>query len=77
MSSPASTSASQRRYSIGIVSVEFFDLKAGQMGGFGWATQQLANFFKAALNLGWTLFSSQQRPPTARANHPPPSTVCA
>jgi glycosyltransferase involved in cell wall biosynthesis len=52
MSSPASTSASQRRYRIGIVSVEFFDLKAGQMGGFGWATQQLANFFQSRPELG-------------------------
>ena len=60
------------RLRIGIVSVEFFDLKSGQMGGFGWATQQLAGFFQNRPELGVeivflpaTPFTGQGEPPAS------------
>jgi len=71
MSPPASSSVDQPRFRIGIVSVEFFDLKSGQMGGFGWATQQLAGFFQSRPELGVdivfipaTPFTGQGEPPS-------------
>jgi glycosyltransferase involved in cell wall biosynthesis len=34
-----------RRIKLGIVANEFYDLKIGRMGGFGWAARQVANLF--------------------------------
>lgn len=41
-----------KRIKIGIVANEFFDLSLGRMGGFGWASRQVANCFGSDRNLG-------------------------
>ncbi|MDY7015733.1 MAG: glycosyltransferase family 4 protein [Cyanobacteriota bacterium] len=41
-----------KRLKLGIVANEFFDLSRSRMGGFGWATRQVANCFNANPNLG-------------------------
>ncbi|HEX8922785.1 MAG TPA: hypothetical protein VF766_15020, partial [Pyrinomonadaceae bacterium] len=35
----------RERIKLGIVANEFYDLKVGRMGGFGWAARQVANLF--------------------------------
>src|SRR4051794_13705117 len=35
----------RERIKLGIIANEFFDLKIGRMGGFGWAARQVANLF--------------------------------
>ncbi|MDA0265800.1 MAG: glycosyltransferase family 4 protein [Cyanobacteria bacterium] len=42
----------QQRLKVGVVANEFFDLKTGRMGGFGWATRQVANCFNHSPELG-------------------------
>ena len=37
---------SNKKIKLGLVANEFFDLSIGRMGGFGWATRQVAKFFK-------------------------------
>ena len=37
---------------LGVVANEFFDLSIGRMGGFGWATRQVANCFNKDPDLG-------------------------
>lgn len=41
-----------KRIKLGVVANEFFDLSLGRMGGFGWATRQLANHFCGHPELG-------------------------
>lgn len=41
-----------RRIKLGVVSNEFFDLSLGRMGGFGWATRQVARCFNTNPDLG-------------------------
>lgn len=41
-----------QRFKLGVVANEFFDLETGRMGGFGWATRQVANCFNANPDLG-------------------------
>lgn len=43
--------AHSRRLKVGILSNEFFDLSVGRMGGFGWATRQVANCFNGSKEL--------------------------
>jgi glycosyltransferase involved in cell wall biosynthesis len=38
---------SPKRIKLGVVANEFFDLSIGRMGGFGWATRQVAKCFQA------------------------------
>ena len=42
----------QRRVKVGVVSNEFFDTGLGRMGGFGWATRQVARTFGENPELG-------------------------
>ena len=42
----------QQRLKVGVVANEFFDFKTGRMGGFGWATRQVANCFNNSPELG-------------------------
>ena len=42
----------RQRLKVGIVANEFFDLKTGRMGGFGWATRQVAKCFNTHSDLG-------------------------
>ncbi|MEQ9369170.1 MAG: glycosyltransferase family 4 protein [Coleofasciculus chthonoplastes F3-SA18-01] len=37
---------------VGVIANEFFDLSVSRMGGFGWATRQVANCFNSNPNLG-------------------------
>jgi glycosyltransferase involved in cell wall biosynthesis len=37
---------------VGVIANEFFDLSVSRMGGFGWATRQVANCFNANSDLG-------------------------
>ena len=41
-----------KRIKLGLVANEFFDLSLGRMGGFGWATRQLARYFSSHPELG-------------------------
>ena len=41
-----------RRIKLGVVSNEFFELSIGRMGGFGWATRQVAKCFNTDPDLG-------------------------
>jgi glycosyltransferase involved in cell wall biosynthesis len=41
-----------KRIKLGLVANEFFDLSLGRMGGFGWATRQLARYFGSHPELG-------------------------
>ncbi|MEQ9486700.1 glycosyltransferase family 4 protein [Coleofasciculus sp. F4-SAH-05] len=43
---------SQGNLKVGVIANEFFDLSVSRMGGFGWATRQVANCFNANPNLG-------------------------
>lgn len=49
---PATSTATPSKLKVGIVANEFFDLSTGRMGGFGWATRQVANCFNASPELG-------------------------
>ncbi|MDJ0705403.1 MAG: glycosyltransferase family 4 protein [Leptolyngbyaceae cyanobacterium MO_188.B28] len=42
----------KKRIKVGVVANEFFDLSIGRMGGFGWATRQVAKCFSSDPNLG-------------------------
>jgi len=42
----------QPKIKLGVIANEFFDLSMGRMGGFGWATRQLARCFKNDASLG-------------------------
>ena len=42
----------KQRLRLGVVANEFFDKKTGRMGGFGWATRQVAKCFKTSPELG-------------------------
>ncbi|WP_227500001.1 glycosyltransferase family 4 protein [Synechococcus sp. PCC 7335] len=51
-----------QRLKLGVVANEFFDRKLGRMGGFGWATQQVAKCFNESPDLGVDLvFISGER----------------
>ena len=41
-----------KRIKLGVVANEFFDLSIGRMGGFGWATRQVAKCFNTDPDLG-------------------------
>jgi glycosyltransferase involved in cell wall biosynthesis len=41
-----------KRIKLGLVANEFFDLSLGRMGGFGWATRQLARYCSSHPDLG-------------------------
>ena len=41
-----------KRIKLGVVANEFFELSIGRMGGFGWATRQVANCFNTDPDLG-------------------------
>ena len=45
----------KKRIKLGVVSNEFFELSLGRMGGFGWATRQVANCFNKNHNLNVNL----------------------
>jgi glycosyltransferase involved in cell wall biosynthesis len=45
-------SAPGRPIKLGVVANEFFDLELGRMGGFGWATRQVARCFQAEPSRG-------------------------
>lgn len=42
----------KKRLKLGVVANEFFDKNTGRMGGFGWATRQVARCFQANPELG-------------------------
>ncbi|MDP5016098.1 MAG: hypothetical protein NWQ43_02095, partial [Dolichospermum sp.] len=42
----------KKRIKLGVIANEFFDLSSGRMGGFGWASRQVANCFGSDCNLG-------------------------
>ena len=44
-SKPTKTKSSTKKLKLGVVANEFFDTSIGRMGGFGWATRQVAKFF--------------------------------
>ena len=46
------TKSKTKRLKLGIVANEFFELSIGRMGGFGWATRQVAKCFNADPELG-------------------------
>jgi glycosyltransferase involved in cell wall biosynthesis len=41
-----------RRIKLGVIADEFFDLRLGRMGGFGWSTRELSRVFSADPSLG-------------------------
>lgn len=41
----------RKRIKLGVISNEFFELSLGRMGGFGWATRQIANCFNRSYDL--------------------------
>ena len=41
-----------KRIKLGIIANEFFELSQRRMGGFGWATRQVTNYFNSNSNLG-------------------------
>ncbi|MCA1641479.1 MAG: glycosyltransferase family 4 protein [Acidobacteria bacterium] len=48
----SSQSPNPRRIKLGVVANEFFDLRLGRMGGFGWAARQVARCLKEDPSLG-------------------------
>lgn len=42
----------KERLKLGVIANEFFDVSLSRMGGFGWATRQVANCFNSDPNLG-------------------------
>ena len=64
---------SSRKFVIGVVANEFFDLDLGRMGGFGWSTRLLADVFRRRKDLNVQLifiFADQrQRKANSRRHH--------
>ncbi|MDQ3254146.1 MAG: glycosyltransferase family 4 protein [Acidobacteriota bacterium] len=48
----STNSPTKKRIKLGVIADEFFDLKLGRMGGFGWATRQVAECFGKDPSLG-------------------------
>ena len=42
----------KKRIKVAVIANEFFELYQGRMGGFGWATRQVTNYFNSNSNLG-------------------------
>jgi glycosyltransferase involved in cell wall biosynthesis len=60
--------AEGRRLRVGLVANEFFDSAVGRLGGFGWATRQVARLFSGDPSLGvdLTLLTGELRAARAR-----------